>query len=44
MKFSAVATLLPVLASAAFFSKEEYESGAVHMKHMEAKEVRLSKQ
>ncbi|KJX93656.1 hypothetical protein TI39_contig4278g00004 [Zymoseptoria brevis] len=39
MKFSAIATLLPVLASAAKFSKEEYVSGKVHMKHMEAKEA-----
>jgi hypothetical protein len=39
MKFSTIATMLPVLASAARYSKEEYQSGMVHMMHMEAKEV-----
>lgn len=41
MKFSIVTTLLPLLASAAYFAQEEYESGAVMDRMMERKEVRL---
>jgi hypothetical protein len=39
MKFSVIATTLLPLASAASFSKEEYVSGEVMAKMMEAKEV-----
>lgn len=39
MKFSAVTALLPVLASAAYFAQEEYESGTVMDRMMERKEV-----
>jgi hypothetical protein len=40
MKFISVAAALLPLASGAMYSKEEYKSGAVMAKMMEAKEVR----
>lgn len=42
MKFTAIATAILPLASAAMFSQEEYDSGKVMSKMMAAKEVWLS--
>jgi hypothetical protein len=38
---STLLSLLPVVANAAFFPREQYESGAVHQIVIDAKNVRL---
>jgi hypothetical protein len=40
MKFATIAAALLPLASAAFYAQEEYDSGEVMAKMMQAKEVR----
>lgn len=38
---SALLSLLPVVANAAFFPKEDYDSGVVHQALMDLKNVRV---